>query len=114
MKLPNVTFGSAFVTVPVIVSASGAPPLAATLIVYVQSAGPSCPSGTVRIFSTGKLAVVGLTLYVLVNVSGASVVELAVAVSVPLPLSTTVTVTVFPAASASLVTPATVPVSDTV
>ena len=66
-----------------------------------------------RIFSTGKLAFVSAALYVFVNVSGLSVVESAVAVSVPSLLSTTVTVTVLPAASASFVTPATVPVSDT-
>ena len=45
-------------------------------------------------FFTGKLTFVDPTLYVFVNVSGASAVESAVAVRVPSWLSTTVTVTV--------------------
>ena len=45
-------------------------------------------------FFTGKLAVVGFTLYVFLNVSGLVAVESAVAVSVPSWLSTTVTLIV--------------------
>ena len=67
------------------------------------------------IFSTGKDAVIGVTPYVLVNVTGLFAVDDAVAVSDPSPLSTTLTVTVLPVvASGSFVTPETVPVSVTV
>ena len=66
---PNVVVGEVLLIAPLIVSASGAPSTAATSTSKLQSAGPSSPSGTLSIFSTGKLAVVGVGLYLLVTVN---------------------------------------------
>ena len=108
---PNVVVGADLLILPVIVSAAGASPTAATVTSKLQSAGPSSPFSSSS-FVTGKLTVVGSAPYVFSNLAGVLSVD-GVAVSVPSPLSTTSTVTVL-VVTGSFVTPSTVPVSVTV